>query len=53
MMTILRHAGQLTVNDLAEAMHVAPPTVTGIVKRMVAQGDVVRILGTGESSAAS
>jgi DNA-binding MarR family transcriptional regulator len=43
MMKILRHAGQLTMNDLAEAMHVAPPTVTGIVKRGVAQGIVVRI----------
>lgn len=43
MMKILRHAGQLTMNDLAEAMHVTPPTVTGIVKRGVAQGTVVRI----------
>lgn len=43
MMKILRHAGQLTMNDLAEAMNVTPPTVTGIVKRGVAQGTVVRI----------
>lgn len=43
MMLILQHAGQLTMNDLATAMNVTPPTVTGIVKRLVAQGDVVRI----------
>ncbi len=43
MMMILQHAGQLTMNDLATAMNVTPPTVTGIVKRLVAQGDVVRI----------
>lgn len=43
MMKILHQAGQLTMNDLAEAMHVTPPTVTGIVKRGVAQGIVVRI----------
>lgn len=43
MMMILQHAGRLTMNDLAGAMNVTPPTVTGIVKRMVAQGDVVRI----------
>lgn len=43
MMMILQHAGRLTMNDLATAMNVTPPTVTGIVKRMVAQGTVVRI----------
>lgn len=43
LMMILHHAGQLTMNDLAVAMNVTPPTVTGIVKRMVAQGAVVRI----------
>lgn len=43
MMLILQHAGQITMNDLATAMNVTPPTVTGIVKRLVAQGDVVRI----------
>lgn len=43
MMKILHHAGQITMNDLAERMSVAPPTVTGIVKRGVAQGAVVRI----------
>lgn len=43
MMKILHHAGQLTMNDLAGAMNVTPPTVTGIVKRLVAQGAVVRI----------
>jgi DNA-binding MarR family transcriptional regulator len=42
MMKTLHHAGQLTMQDLAEAMHVSPPTVTGIVKRGVAQGIVVR-----------
>ena len=43
MMKILHHAGQITMNDLAERMNVTPPTVTGIVKRGVAQGAVVRI----------
>lgn len=43
MMMTLQHAGRLTMNDLATAMNVTPPTVTGIVKRLVAQGDVVRI----------
>jgi DNA-binding MarR family transcriptional regulator len=43
MMKILHHAGPMTMNDLAERMNVAPPTVTGIVKRGVAQGTVVRI----------
>jgi len=43
MMLILQHAGQITMNDLATAMNVTPPTVTGIVKRLAAQGDVVRI----------
>ncbi len=43
MMMILQHGGRLTMNDLATAMNVTPPTVTGIVKRMVAQGDIVRI----------
>lgn len=42
-MMILHHAGQLTMNDLATAMNVTPPTVTGIVKRMVAQGTVDRL----------
>lgn len=42
MMKMLHHAGQLTMQDLAEAMHVSAPTVTGIVKRGVAQGIVVR-----------
>lgn len=43
LMLILHHAGQLTMNDLATAMNVTPPTVTGIVKRMVAHGTVNRI----------
>ena len=43
MMKTLHHLGQMTMNDLAEAMNVTPPTVTGIVKRGVAQGTVVRI----------
>ncbi len=43
LMLILHHAGQLTMNDLANAMNVTPPTVTGIVKRMVAQGTVNRV----------
>lgn len=43
MMKILHHAGRITMNDLAERMNVSPPTVTGIVKRGVAQGAVVRI----------
>jgi len=42
MMKTLHHAGQLTMQDLAEAMHVSAPTVTGIVKRGVAQGIVAR-----------
>lgn len=43
MMKILHHAGRMTMNDLAERMNVTPPTVTGIVKRGVAHGAVVRI----------
>jgi DNA-binding MarR family transcriptional regulator len=42
MMRTLHHAGHLTMQELAEAMHVSPPTVTGIVKRGVAQGIVER-----------
>ena len=38
LLIVLLKRGRLTMQDLAAAMEVTPPTVTGIVRRLIEQG---------------
>jgi DNA-binding MarR family transcriptional regulator len=41
-MHVLADGSELTMNDLANRLQVAPPTVTGLVRNLVEQGYVTR-----------
>lgn len=43
LLRVLYKRGQLTMQEIAAALDVAPPTVTGVVKRLLEQGYVERL----------